>query len=287
MGVNEVRFGMYTDDTNSMLSLCSSLVEKSGFDPEHVAMENCRFFLHKPNRAYSDQTESILTALINGEVDYLSSGTLYLPKGSWANGGAMRIAPIAIAFSNASDDVLYEVVRLSIISTHTHREAIDGAWLQAKAISILLYSDPSTFNPRQFIEDMLNFSKTDKMKSQLKKILHHYDANSTPEIVLGSIMNSVPEIGLFFAIRASQAVPLALWSLAKYFKDPELGLVEVVSMGGDTDTIATMAGTLFGALCGTQWIQTRWWNQIENGEYGRDYAVQLAKKLSHLNLTTY
>jgi len=284
MGITEVRYGMYTDDSNSMLALCSSLVEKSGLDPEHAAMENCRFFLHTPKRCYSDQTEAIMLALINGEADYLSSGNLYLPKGSWANGAAMKIAPIGIAFSNAPDDVLYEAVRLAVISTHTHREAIDGAWIQAKAISVLLKSDPKTFNPRQFLEDILNCCKTEKMKNQFKKILQHYDANSTSESVLGSIMNSVPEIGLFFQIRATQAVPLAIWALAKYYKDPEAGLVEVVSMGGDTDTVAAMSGALFGALSGTQWIQYRWWNNIENAEYGRDYVLQLAKKLSLLNL---
>jgi len=97
-------------------------------------------------------------------------------------------------------------------------------------------------------------------------------------------MNSVPEIGVFFQIRASQAVPLALWGLAKYYKDPEEGLAMVVSVGGDTDTVGALAGALFGALCGTHWIQYRWWNNIENGDYGRDYAVNLAKKLSQLQL---
>jgi len=285
MGVKEPRYGMYSDDTNSTLALCSSLVEKSVLDPAHVALENCRFYQHLPPRGYSDQSESIMLSLISGEIDYTESGTYFLPKGSWANGGAMKIAPIGIAFSNVSNDILYEAARLAILSTHCHKEGIDGAWLQAKAVAVLLKSSSQNFEGRKFLEDMRNLAKTDKMKMQFNRVLHHYDNNSNAETVSCSVMNSVGEIGSFFQLRASQSVPLAFWALAKFYKDPEEGLVQIVSMGGDTDTIAAIGGALFGALLGTEWIPTRWWSNIENGEYGRDYAVNLSKKLSKLNLT--
>jgi len=285
MGIkDELRYGMYTDDTNSMLALCASLIEKSALNPEHIALENCRFFQHLPTRGYSDQSSCIILSLINAETDYRSSGRLFLPKGSWSNGAAMKIAPVGIAFRSVSDDILYDAVRLSILSTHVHPESIDGAWIQAKAVSVLLTSDANNFNGRQFLESMVSLTKTDKMRRQCSKVLYHYDLNSDPQTVLCSIMNSVPEIGEFFQIRTSQAVPIALWALAKYYKDPEECLVQVVSMGGDTDTLGAITGALLGALMGTKWIPNRWWNNIENGEYGRDYALNIGKKLSLLNL---
>jgi len=55
-------------------------------------------------------------------------------------------------------------------------------------------------------------------------------------------------------------------------------------MGGDADTIGAITGALLGALYGTHWIPTRWFNNIENGPYGRDYTIDLAKQLSMLDL---
>jgi len=284
LGIDEERCGMYTDDTNSTLAAACSLVNQSGLDAEDMALENCRFYLHIPTRGYSDHSVATIKALLNNESDYRTSGTALLEKGSWANGGAMKISPVGIAFRNSDDEVLHTAVRLAILSTHTHKEGIDGAWVQAKAITVLLKEEPATFNPMALLEHTLNCAKTDKMKLQIKNVIRHIQLGSGAEAVSCTIMNAVPEIGTFFQVRASQAVPCALWALAKYSTQPEEGIIQAVNMGGDADTIGTIAGALFGALHGTRWIPTRWFDNIENGPYGRDYAINLAKQLSTLDL---
>jgi len=284
LGVSEERYGMYTDDTNSTLSVASSLVLKSGLDAEHMALENCNYFGHTPTRGYSEHTMATMKSLISGVEDYTTAGNALLEKGSWANGGAMKISPIGIAFRNASDNVLHEAVRLAVISTHTHKEGIDGAWVQAKAISLLLKEHPTTFNPTQFLEKILHIANTEKMQLQIKSIIRHLTLNSDAESVSCSIMNAVPEIGTFFQIRASQAVPCALWALVKYFDQPEEGIIQAVNMGGDADTLGAITGALFGALQGTFWIPKRWFDNIENQDFGRDFCIQLGKNLTCLDL---
>jgi len=67
----------------------------------------------------------------------------------------------------------------------------------------------------------------------------------------------------------------------------EVPLGEIVcreSLGGDTDTIGTMAGALAGALHGTTWIPARWYERIENGTHGRDEIVALARNLALLKV---
>jgi len=287
MGVPEERFGMYTDDTNSTLAIATSLVNISGLDAEDIAKESCKFFQHTPTRGYSDQSTARFNTLIAGEENYTTAGTSISEKGSRANGGAMKISPIGIAFRNASDEILHEAVRLALLCTHTHKEGIDGGWVQAKSISILLKEDPKNFKPTVFLEHILNISKTEKMKLQIKNVIRHLSLGSDAETVSCSIMNAVPEIGNFFQIRATQAVPCALWAFAKYHDQPEEGIIQGVNMGGDTDTIGSITGALFGALYGTHWIPTRWFENIENEEYGRDYAIHLAKQLSLLDLNTF
>lgn len=57
-----------------------------------------------------------------------------------------------------------------------------------------------------------------------------------------------------------------------------------VGLGGDADTVGSMCGQLCGALHGSTWIPTRWYDAIENGEHGRDYAIGLVAELSALDL---
>lgn len=57
----------------------------------------------------------------------------------------------------------------------------------------------------------------------------------------------------------------ALWAFVSNWNNPEQCLIDAVGLGGDTDTIAAIAGALAGALHGTHWIPKRWFNNLENG----------------------
>lgn len=61
-----------------------------------------------------------------------------------------------------------------------------------------------------------------------------------------------------FQIRATDAVACALRALTRHWADPEAAIIAAVHYGGDTDTIAAMAGALAGALHGAAWVPTRW-----------------------------
>lgn len=57
-----------------------------------------------------------------------------------------------------------------------------------------------------------------------------------------------------------------------------------VHYGGDTDTIAAMAGALVGALHGAACIPGPWWADLEKGPKGREYMAQLGKQLAKLDV---
>ncbi len=42
-------------------------------------------------------------------------------------------------------------------------------------------------------------------------------------------------------------------------------------------------GTLMGALHGSAWIPDRWLDNMENGEFGREFIKTLAKQLAQVN----
>ena len=48
----------------------------------------------------------------------------------------MRIAPVGLAYRHAATDVLAAAVEDALLCTHVHPEAIDGALVQAKAVTL-------------------------------------------------------------------------------------------------------------------------------------------------------
>ncbi|MFA6372669.1 MAG: ADP-ribosylglycohydrolase family protein, partial [Methanothrix sp.] len=54
--------------------------------------------------------------------------------------------------------------------------------------------------------------------------------------------------------------------------EPEEALVMAASCGGDTDSIASISGSLFGAAQGTAWIPVSWLAALEGKERIEDAA---------------
>jgi poly(ADP-ribose) glycohydrolase ARH3 len=93
------------------------------------------------------------------------------------------------------------------------------------------------------------------------------------------------EYGEQFQIHAAEAVACGLWAFACCHGEPEECVIRAVSLGGDTDTIATMAGALAGALHGSSWLPRRWFEQMENQpDVGRDHLIGVAQRLAELDL---
>lgn len=77
-------------------------------------------------------------------------------QGSLGNGGAMRIAPIAL-FSCHDYDRMIEMTREETKLTHTHNFGINGAILQAITIQQSLELDPADkFNTFEFIDGLID-----------------------------------------------------------------------------------------------------------------------------------
>lgn len=48
------------------------------------------------------------------------------------------------------------------------------------------------------------------------------------------------QLGEDFQIKATDAMAVALWTVARFYKNPEEAIIKVVSFGGDTDTTAAI-----------------------------------------------
>ncbi|CAF1069361.1 unnamed protein product [Adineta ricciae] len=272
-----------------------NLVLNNGLKPKHAARSYAEFWSTGIKRGYPESAEESMKCVLEGKIDYRECGRITFGEGSFANGGAMRIVPIALAFRHASNEQLYKAVQMAIISSHVHPNGIDGAFVLAKAI-ILALRCPSidAFVPDQFLNVLHKTARTKAMKDQMKKLLNFYSMKH--KVDSGGAKHEITDIdvvkalGDTFQIKAIEAVPCALWIICDSYQEPEECLVRGVNMGGDTDTVAAMIGDLVGALHGSHWIPARWSNHIEpnseeNLNRGKELAIDLAKKLAAMDLT--
>jgi ADP-ribosylglycohydrolase len=147
------------------------------------------------------------------------------PYDSWGNGSAMRVSPVAYLY-NENEAMIK--ARESAIVTHNHPEGIKGAHAITKAI-ILSKQGKS----KNYIGTYMKcfYPKIPTIDETL--IMYHNWKNHDPKM-LYSCSGSVP-----------QAIRCFLDSDS--FEDT---LRIAVSIGGDTDTIACMAGSIAEAFYG-------------------------------------
>ena len=148
-----------------------------------------------------------------GFKNWLSS-KLGEPYNSWGNGSAMRVSPVGFAF-DTEEEVLREAEKSAVV-THDHPEGIKGA--QAVALGILMARQGA--EPAAIKKEI-----TDRFGYDLDRTVQDIRPGYVFDV---SCQGSVPEAIICFleATDWENAVRLA------------------VSLGGDADTQACMAGAL-------------------------------------------
>ena len=142
------------------------------------------------------------------------------PYGSWGNGSAMRVSPIAWSFDTL-DEVLHRA-KDSARVTHNHPEGIKGAQATAAAI-FLARSGAAKWEIRDEVERRFHYD----LSFALDDIRPTYTFDS-------SCQGTVP-----------QAIAAFLES-----SDFESAVRLAISLGGDCDTLACIAGSIAAAFYG-------------------------------------
>ncbi len=140
------------------------------------------------------------------------------PYNSWGNGAAMRVSPIGFML-NDIDEVLAEAKRSAEV-THNHPEGIKGA--QAVALAIVL---ARTGNSKESIKQQL----TDRFGYDLDRTLDEIRPAYSFDV---SAQKSVPEAIICFLESTGY----------------EDAVRNAVSLGGDADTMACIAGSIASAF---------------------------------------
>jgi poly(ADP-ribose) glycohydrolase ARH3 len=194
--------------------------------------------------------------------DYREVAERHFPGGSFGNGAAMRVAPVGLLFRDDRRR-LWEQARLSALPTHLHLLGIEGA--QMLALAVALCSRTERFDRAGFFAELLDACGSPEYRTKLEAAARA----QTPDDLAG----------LGNRIEALHSVPTAIAGFALTPEAFETTISNVIFLGGDTDTLAAMAGALSGAYLGAGRLPGRLVGLLESSPKGREYLRQLAAQL--------
>lgn len=252
--------GTYTDDTQMMIALAESVLARDGVDEQHLAQAFLE--IHDPRRGYGAGTNEVLALWRSGVPVSLAARQLFNGQGSLGNGAAMRIAPVGVRFAD-SPTLLVEQAARSARVTHAHPLGIDAAVVQAAAVAAAVRGE-------DVLEAAAARAETKALGQTLATVRRLLHERPLPDEVAGRVGNDSSGPG---------SVPAAIYAATAH-ANFEKSVGFAVRCGGDTDTIAAMAGAIAGARFGAEAIPVRWTIPLEDGDRGRTHVLRLAQRLA-------
>ena len=228
--------GEFTDDTQMAVALAESIVACDGFDADDVWG---RFLAW---RSAAADCGSLTAAALRQPDRQGAALSAHSRLGrSAANGALMRVVGLACAFTAGDETTLIAAARAQAALTHHDPAAGWGAAIAAALIRRAIRGE----DPIDAIEPVLDhMAMVDREQHKVYSALLH--PNWQPEDS-GTLSN-----GTVWTCLAQ-----AVWAVrtTTSFVD---AVVAAIDLGGDTDTVACVAGAIAGARDSVQGIPSRW-----------------------------
>ncbi len=238
---------VYTDDTAMTICLAESLVESGGFDGDDMALRFATEYRDQPFRGYGAGAIEIFHQVLAGAEWAESAASQFGGHGSYGNGGAMRVAPVAL-WAHPDLQATAHLAAATARVTHTHPVGVEGAVIMAVSAQHALALTLDRDGLRTDLDRLVETKQFRLLLPALDECLEAGDDHRAAQ-VLGN------------RVAADRSVLTALYCflLAEDFTE---AVLRALRIGGDADTIAAMAGALAGARFGLSGIPESW-RQVE------------------------
>ena len=178
------------------------------------------------------------------------------PYNSFGNGSAMRVSPCAWVMEATTDELPSEGKRLAQLSsevTHNHPEGIKGAMATADAIYMCRYF----FGGYASDKGKLNSVNPEEIKRRIKEHIekeYGYDLSKTLDEIRPTYR---------FNETCQDTVPQAIVAFLES-TDFEDAIRNAISLGGDSDTLAAITGSIAEAAYGIpEWITNKVYTYLD------------------------
>ena len=178
------------------------------------------------------------------------------PYNSFGNGSAMRVSPCAWVMDATTGELPSEVRRLAQLSsevTHNHPEGIKGAMATADAIFMCRYF----FGGYASDNWQSNSDNPEEIKRRVKEHIekeYGYDLSKTLDEIRPTYR---------FNETCQDTVPQAIVAFLES-TDFEDAIRNAISLGGDSDTLAAITGSIAEAAYGIpEWIKDKAYSYLD------------------------
>lgn len=249
---NEIAAGLAagetTDDTAASLMVAESLVEHGGHVDPLELMAKLRLWAETSEKAAATLGPSTRRAF-----DLMDAGAPVevAGRGGVTNGGAMRIVPVGVVAPATNLEALIDEVHRACLPTHNTSPAIAAASAVAAAVSAGVMGvtlsqalDASELAAR--LGERCGAQMVGPSVAARISLGRDIVARSRSEAAARLRISGV----LGCTIQADESVPAALAFAAAAWGDPVRCARLATNAGGDTDTIASMACAVCGAVSG-------------------------------------
>lgn len=248
-GTHNQPLGTWSDDTSLTICLMETLIEEQN---EYELMKKFVEYRKGYWTPYGDMfdiglsTDNAIERFVNGTPLEECGGNSDSDNG---NGALMRIAPLAFTLWHETDfhTQREKIERIAGI-THSHPRSTLGCIIYLQLLIELFNNHPPL---RAFDKAVEVCKKELKGYDQYENEFSHYNRIFNQTILKADI-SEVKSSG--YVVHSLEA---AIWSFMKHdnYKD---AVLEAVNLGGDTDTIGFLTGTLAGMRYKMESIPREW-----------------------------
>jgi ADP-ribosyl-[dinitrogen reductase] hydrolase len=237
--------GTTTDDTAMALNLVRSLAQNGALVPADLMARHLKWLNSDPQDVGA-LTRRVLRRVEDGEEPESAAEAVWEERGpevSAGNGSVMYCAPLGAAYANRPITLLGVAPWLSAL-THFDERCRTAVVAVTVTVASLVRGDDPEAAVRKSVEVVLDRAGGEELEFLV-------DAVGRERAVDG------PDQGfcLYTAAIGLQAVARSV--------DFEDELIQVVRLGGDTDTNAAVAGGLLGAAVGASGLPSGWLEHLQ------------------------
>ncbi len=267
----------FTDDTAMAISIYEVLNEHGRIDQDALAQRFAARYKAQPWRGYGGGAHRLLSQVGNG-FPWRAAAENVFPGGSFGNGSAMRIAPLAAYFAEDDYSVVAEQARFSAEITHAHPEGIAGAVATAVAGACAWKNRSQRTEEatrRELFEAALAHTPVGQVREGIERArTFSFDLMTEPVVrLLGRGAAVVPFdvstelivrlLGNGSHISCQDTVPFCLWVAATHLHDYQTAIVQTIRVRGDIDTNCAIVGGIVALAVGERGIPDDWLAQRE------------------------
>lgn len=259
-GSHDVEAGVYSDDTSMTLATMDSIIKQNGIiNYNDIADKFCNWVNNNEYTATNKifdigmTTKYALIKYFNNKIDATMCGGTNINENG--NGSLMRMLPIALYcfYKNIKDDnEIFTLVKNSSSITHAHDISILGCYIYVRYV-ISLLETKNKISSYNFIKKLDYSMFIEEVKLEYSRIL--FSDISTLNI------NDINSNG--YVVDTLEAVFWIVLNCSSYNES----IIGAINLGGDTDTIGAITGSIAGILYGYDNISKRWISKLKNKDY--------------------